>query len=237
VADKDTYKITVAADSVVRFEMFDGSGTSCPSGMTTTVRLYNGAGMQIYTDTTSGISSCSELAVFLAAGDYYFQLEETGNNAVIAQYRLLVDFIPCTDSETEVNDSLALANTIPAGASACITGGHQVAADLDYFLITVPADGMSIMAEIIEGTTAETCESNGIDSTLVLTDAAGMVSLVTDDIDGRGSCSKIDGTGATALDSGAHNLLAGTYALRVASDVVTAAGQFDYRLVIVVRAP
>jgi hypothetical protein len=193
--------------------------------------------MQIYTDTTSGISSCSELAVFLAAGDYYFQLEETGNNAVIAQYRLLVDFIPCTDSETEVNDSLALANTIPAGASACITGGHQVAADLDYFLITVPADGMSIMAEIIEGTTAETCESNGIDSTLVLTDAAGMVSLVTDDIDGRGSCSKIDGTGATALDSGAHNLLAGTYALRVASDVVTAAGEFDYRLVIVVRAP
>ena len=50
----------------------------------------------------------------------------------------------------------------------------------------------------------------------------------------------IDGTGATGLDVGAHNLAAGTYYVQVRASTFSqanAAGQFIYRLVATVRSP
>ena len=122
-----------------------------------------------------------------------------------------------------------------SGSDVYVFGGHQVVSDDDWFSVTVPA-GKSVRAEIIEGSTAETCESGGIDSNLELVDASGNV-LVSHDGLGRGACSLIDGTGSLPTDSAAHNLNPGTYYLHVsaANFVSTASRQFDYRLVVTIR--
>ena len=79
--------------------------------------------------------------------------------------------------------------------------------------------------------------ANGIASRLTLFNAV-MTQLLLDTIDGRGSCSQIDGTGQIGFkDAAAHNLAAGTYYLRVDSVAAVPASQFDYRLVVTVRAP
>jgi cysteine-rich repeat protein len=235
VGDKDYYKITLAAASVVRFELFDSSAADCLGGLTTTLRLFNAAQTQTYTDNISGISSCSSIVVNLAAGTYYVEVEETGNNGLVPDYRLEVKVQATQGSEAEVNDTAPQANPLP-GSNLWIYGGHQVNTDLDYYQITVPQNGMAVVAEIIEGG-AETCESNGVDSWLVLYNAAG-TELLHDDDDGRGYCSKIDGSGTTPLDANAKNLAAGTYYLMVrAADAAQSGvnGQFDYKLVVTIR--
>ncbi|EYF07557.1 Hypothetical protein CAP_8680 [Chondromyces apiculatus DSM 436] len=237
VADKDIYRIQVPSDGVLRFETFGTVPNDCPSGFTTTLRLWNGAQSQIGTDSSSGIASCSLLTAHVSAGTYYVQVEETGNNAMIPQYRLKTEFIPCTSAESEVNDTPSLATPILAGETVCIAGTHQNVADVDWFSFNVPTAGLSVRAETIEGSTATTCESNGIDSALALHDASGTTLLGSNDNDGRGFCSKIDGMGSSGFDGFAHNLAAGTYTIRLASNVTTSAAQFDYRLLISLRAP
>ena len=67
----------------------------------------------------------------------------------------------------------------------------------------------------------------------------GQTTLSTDDNDGRGSCSLIDGTGGPdARDPGAGSLPGGTYYLRIEASPdaqLGPDGQFDYRLAITVR--
>jgi hypothetical protein len=118
-----------------------------------------------------------------------------------------------------------------------IFGSHQVNADTDYFAVSVP-DGWSVRAELIEGA-AETCESGGVDSIVTLFDAGGF-QIAVDDDRGRGFCSLLDGTGASPQYAGAHALVGGMYYLRVQaspSAQIGAAGQFDYRLAVTLRAP
>jgi len=235
IGDKDIFKVSLATAAVVRFEVFDQTGANCPSGMTTTLRLFNAAQTSLYADLTSGIVSCSSLVANLAAGTYYVQIEESGLNALIPNYRLQVKLQSDQGAEVEINDTAVEANPFP-GSNVYIFGGHQVNTDSDFFAITVPADGMSVVAEIIEGG-AETCESNGIDSRLTLVNTAG-TEIANDDDAGRGYCSKIDGSGTAPLHAGAHNLTAGTYYLHVRASTAAQAnanGQFDYRLVAVVR--
>lgn len=106
--------------------------------------------------------------------------------------------------------------------------------DTDWYVVAVPPGG-SIRAETIEGDASETCESNGIDSTIALYDAAG-TQLGTNGDTGRGYCSLIDGTGSTPANSFAHNLAPGAYYLRVTSFGTTgAANQFNYRLAVTIR--
>ena len=69
-----------------------------------------------------------------------------------------------------------------------------------------------------------------------------MPQLVDDDDQGRGYCSKIDGSGTTGANAGAHNLTAGIYYLQVRASSFSGTqtgpdGQFDYRLAVTVRAP
>jgi cysteine-rich repeat protein len=233
VGDKDTFKVTVANATAIRFETFETPTFDCPN-LTTTLRLLDAAGVQLKTDSTTGIKSCSALVVYLAAGTYYIQVEETGNNAAIPTYFLQVEFEDPLGNEVEPNETIATA-TVMAGDDVYIFGDHQLGTDLDYYAITVP-QGKAVRAEIIEGDLVETCESNGIDAEITLFSAAAVL-LNNDDDSGRGFCSLIDGTGGTPLDPTAGNLPAGTYYLEVRkSDLASAAGAiFNYRLVVTVR--
>ena len=96
--------------------------------------------------------------------------------------------------------------------------------------------GKSLRAEILEGSLAETCESQGIDSKLFLLNSAG-VELGNADDAGRGYCSLFDGTGASPLNGFARNLAGGIYYLRVESSGLCsgASCQFDYRLAVTIR--
>ena len=138
-------------------------------------------------------------------------------------------------TEVEPNDIQAQANVL-SGLELVAHGSHQLTSDLDWYAITIPiGNPLSVRAELIEGS-AETCESNGVDSHLTLFNAAG-TQMVADDDDGRGYCSLIDGTGSAPLDAAAHDLPAGTYFLRVRSSSTsnTPANMFDYKLVVTIR--
>ncbi len=233
--DKDIFKVVIAANNtVIRAETFDSSGLDCrtaaPYSMSAhNLRILNSAGTTIVSDTaSSGIGTCASLAYRLDAGTYYIQVDKT---AALAAYFLRVWFPAGNGSEVEPNETYATA-TADAGRTTHIFGGHQVATDTDYFAITVVA-GASIRVETIEGDTSETCESSGIDSTISFYGPTG--TLITSDGDtGRGFCSQLDGTGSTSLNSGLHNLAAGTYYIAVTSYTTsaTAGNQFNYRLVV-----
>ena len=232
-ADKDITKIVIAAQSTIRFEIFDSSGADCIAMPTSTLKLFDSAFVQLKSDapdtTAGGISGCAALIVSLAPGTYYIQAAA----GAVGTYQMQVAFLADKGVETEPNDMQATASTL-AGREVFVLGGHQVGADLDYYAVTVPA-GTSIRAEVTEGS-AETCEALDVDSFLTLFNSAA-VSLVTDDDDGRGYCSAFDGTGATPRDSGARNLAAGTYYIQVkASSLASITGaQFEYRLTVTVR--
>ncbi|HRI65721.1 MAG TPA: DUF4215 domain-containing protein, partial [Polyangium sp.] len=233
-SDKDIFKVVVsAADTVVSFETFDASGRDCIGMVSTRLTLLNSVGMLLKEDTlTSGISNCSELAVLLQPGTYYIQVDNVAGTAV-PNYFLRTLFHVNNMSEMEPNDVQAQANA-DNGYVTQIYGSHQILTDTDWFSLTVPQGG-SLRIETIEGDASETCDSNGIDSTLALYNSAGM-SLVTDFDTGRGWCSQIDGTGATPANAAAKNLAAGTYYIRVTSNGTTgASNQFNYRLVTIVR--
>jgi cysteine-rich repeat protein len=237
--DKDVYKVTVATPTVVRFESFTSWG-QCPTA-TFDMRLLNSAGTEIALDEEAGgVNSCAALVVFLPAGTYYAQLEETDNNAAVPAYILDVQFQTDRGSEVEPNATTATANaTLLTFNESYLLGDHMMQTDADVFSITVPAGGR-IRAEVIEGNT-ETCESLGLDSRLTLFDDTG-AELADDDDGSRGYCSLIDGTGASPQYPGARNAstTSKTYYLMVRASTFSqtnADGQFAYRLQVTVRAP
>jgi cysteine-rich repeat protein len=237
-ADVDAFKVTVpAGGSAVRFETFDATGVDC-AGITTTLTVRDSAFAALYTSAGDGIGGCSAVVAFLAAGTYYVSVEETGNNATIPSYRLEVNFQTSGGSESASNDTRPTADPLPPTpppASDVFIVGSRTAGDtsVDVFAIKVP-EGKSVRAEIIEGDTSETCESNGIDSLLTLYNAAG-TSLTSDNDSGRGECSLIDGTGSAPLNAGAKNLTAGTYYIQVESNGGGSGTLFAYRLDVTIR--
>jgi cysteine-rich repeat protein len=233
--DKDVFKVQLAAAGAVRFETFDNISPNSCTIAATRLRLFDSGGTQLYTDANSGISSCSALVVYLAAGTYYLQVEAATVGATIPGYFVEMSLPADGGAEVEPNNTQAQADPFP-GTEMFVFGGHQTNTDSDFFAVTVPA-GASLRAEVIEGSTAETCESLGVDSRLSLYNAGGTL-LTEDDDNGRGYCSLIDGTGGTPVNAPAHALAAGTYYLQVRASAVAqsgAAGQFDYRLVVTIR--
>jgi hypothetical protein len=173
----------------------------------------------------------------VAAGTYYVSVEQQGNTATIAGYRLAIRAAADGGAEVEPNDTKAQATAV-TGVEVFALGDHSNNTDTDFFAINVPA-GKSVRAEIIEGNTAESCESLGIDSFLTLYDANG-VAIDSDDDSGRGFCSLIDGSGGAPVNAGAHNLAGGVYYLAVEASPFSqtpgnADGQFTYRLVVTIR--
>jgi cysteine-rich repeat protein len=170
--------------------------------------------------------------------------DETGNNSFLPTYVLEVQMLGDAGTEGEPNEDQANASlNLTGGVSdVYVFGDHSVGTDSDYYAIDVPVDGSSLRLEVVEGDRAiETCEGLGIDSQLTLFNSAGM-QLVTDNDDGRGLCSVIDGTGfgTTPQDLNAHDLAAGTYFVQVGAPLAAqagASGQFIYRLVATVRQP
>jgi len=126
--------------------------------------------------------------------------------------------------------------TVLSGNALTVTGDHSVETDSDVFALDL-SQGASVRIEVVEGDASETCESNGIDSKIWLRNSTyGLV--LSDDDDGRGFCSLIDGTGLTPADPSASNLAAGRYYVEVnKSSFVSnpADGQFKYNLLIDVR--
>ncbi len=239
VADKDVFQVTVASQTVVRFETFT-SARDCASGTTIDMRLFNSASALIIADTSGmGIASCAAITIPLAPGTYFVQVEERGNNATVPAYLLEVAYQDSRGTEIEPNETVMTSNANLLGENeSFVFGDHMVGADVDVYAITVDP-GQRIRAEIVEGDRAvETCESNSIDSRLTLFDQNG-VQLVDDDDDGRGFCSLIDGSGASPLDASARNASATpqTYYLMVRqSSLVTAPnGEFVYRLQVTLR--
>ncbi|MEP7121493.1 MAG: DUF4215 domain-containing protein [Byssovorax sp.] len=235
--DVDLFEFQLApAQSVVRIETFDASGNDCAAGVDTKLALLDSLGVPIRLDDDSGIGSCSALELNLASGGYYLRVQPSGNVTTIAGYTLEVDVQPTVGAESEVNDAMASADVF-AMLDAFMTGSHLVAADVDFYKLTIPAGASkSLRAEILEGA-IESCESGGIQSRLTLFDA-GAMQLADDDVgQGRGLCSLVDGTGTAPLQAGAHALAPGVYYLRVAasSAAVGAAAQFDYRIAVTVR--
>jgi cysteine-rich repeat protein len=237
VGDVDTFELTLApAQSVVRIETFDASGLDCAAGVDTTLVLLDSLGAPKHLDDNSGIGSCSALELNLASGGYYLRVQATGNASLIPGYTLQVDVQPFAGAESESNDAMALADGF-SPLDAFMTGSHLLAADVDFFKLTIPSGGSgSLRAEILEGA-MKSCESGGIQSRLTLYDATA-TPLADDDVgQGRGLCSLLDGTGTAPLHSGAHGLPPGVYYLRVAASSVAAGASalFDYRLAVTVR--
>jgi cysteine-rich repeat protein len=239
VGDQDRFRVEIPAAGFYRFETFS-SLNDC-TGINTTLRLFDAAGVAVIADTNNlgiGNAACSAITFPLAAGTYYAQVEETGNNATILNYLLEVSTQVDFGAEVEPNEDIMTASTAiqTAGSNVYVFGDHTVATDNDVYAIDVPA-GASLRLEIIEGDRAiETCEGNNIDSFLTLFSPAG-VQLTTDDDDGRGFCSLLDGTGTSPQDPAAHTLPAGTYYARVTAFGAGTAAQFTYRLVATVRTP
>ncbi|MDQ3366848.1 MAG: DUF4215 domain-containing protein [Myxococcota bacterium] len=236
--DVDRFQVTVATATTVRFETFTSSG-DC-SAATLDLRVFDGASNSLVSDLAgSGIAECGAVVIFLAAGTYYVQVEERGNNATVGAYLLQVAFQGNGGTETEPNETTATASTNLANANETfVFGNHLTFGDVDVYAITVPPNGR-IRAELVEGDRqAETCESGGLDSRLVLLDNLG-AQVAEDNDSGRGFCSLIDGTGTTPLDATARNpsAIAKTYYLMVvASGFATpGGGQFVYRLQVTLR--
>ncbi|HWU85638.1 MAG TPA: myxococcus cysteine-rich repeat containing protein [Kofleriaceae bacterium] len=233
--DLDRYRLTVSAPTVVQLETFS-SEFDCLPPTSLVVRLFDASGTQL--TISAGASGCGQVVRFLAPGVYFVQVEENGTNASVPNYLLRASYLTDTGAESEpaatlgINDTIATASANLVGASdAYVFGDHTLDADVDVHAITVPP-GARIRAEILEGDT-ETCESGGVDSLLILRDESGNT-LATDDDDGRGFCSRIDGTGTLPLDAMARNATstAQTYYLQVqASNLgIGQQRQFRYRL-------
>jgi cysteine-rich repeat protein len=239
VGDKDFFRLTLASDRVVRFETAETlSPFDCPN-LTTTLRLYDSAGVELYFSNTAGIESCSALVLGLSAGTYYVSVEEAGNNGTIAQYYLDVALHADLGSELESNDSMATANAF-LGTNVVLSGSHQDGAESDYYLIDIPTSGWSVRAETLEAVGGETCESNGMDTRVSLYDVPGNPFISDDDDAGRGACSRMDGTGGQPSNTGSHDLAAGLYYVRVRAATGAqndASGQFDYRVALTLRSP
>jgi cysteine-rich repeat protein len=233
--DKDIFKVTLAASSVVRFETFEGVTLDCPT-IDLTMKLFDSTFTQQKIDVqgssnASGINNCAALVLALPAGSYYVQLEKT-TAGTVPRYAFQTKFSTSVGSEIEPNDTSATATPL-AGTEMNVAGAHATG-DLDWYAITVASNGLSVRAETIEETadtlvSSKNCENLNTDTTLTLFNAAA-TSLASDTDDGRGFCSAIDGTGATPRDAAAHNLAAGTYYLQVSSGSI-----YTYRLAVTLR--
>lgn len=241
--DSDVFKLSTATPNVARFEIFDSTGRDCTGvAAAMNVKLLDATGTVRKQDvptndtaTASGIgANCPALVTSVVAGTYYVQAAKT-TSGTIASYVLQTKWLADLGGEVEPNDTTAQA-TPTSGRDFQILGSRTAGTDVDYYAVSIPVNGLSIRAEVIEGDTIKTCENNGMDSFLSLYDAFGNA-LATDDDDGRGFCSAIDGTGATPRDGGAHNLMPGTYYLAVgkSSNATATSEVFTYRLAVTIR--
>ncbi len=102
VGDHDYFAVEVTvAGSRIDAEVVDVSGTGCPSGFDSTLRVFNPAMAEIaYDDDGAAAGLCSLIdpstdtgASNLPAGTYYLAVRELGDDATSAPYRLNVNVV------------------------------------------------------------------------------------------------------------------------------------------------
>jgi cysteine-rich repeat protein len=240
--DVDTFKLSVTTATVVRFEVFDATGYDCDSSISSpmSLTLLDSAGTTLKTDvpasdsTQSGIgANCPALVSYLPAGSYYIQAARVASGTIPA-YQLDVHYETDDGAELEPNNTRLTAQA-EAGTELFVSGAHVFGGDDDWFALTLPAGAKSVRLETVEGN-AVSCESQTVDTLIELYSPTGTL-LGTDDDDGRGYCSALDGTGAAPRDPGLHNLPAGTYYVRVAQSTLadSTQGTFSYRVQVTIR--
>jgi cysteine-rich repeat protein len=186
--------------------------TNAPGGITITAGVQN---------VTTSAQATGTFAVTPAATTTYTltAINPAGN----ATANVTVTVQGVAGTETEPNNTLGTANSLPAGGGV-INGSITPATDADWFAVTVPAGG-NIRAQTTDG--AAGCN---LDTVIFLYD--GSLRLITaDDESGTVPCSLIDPT----VDPRAGDLAAGTYYLQVVSYQGGATG--NYQLQVTVGSP
>ncbi|MFS8072021.1 MAG: DVUA0089 family protein, partial [Byssovorax sp.] len=108
--DVDYFKITLTATADLTIETFDGSGPGSCVGLDTQVTLYGSDGATaLASQDDGGVGTCSRIdaakdagARRLAAGTYFVEVEDFGNNTIIPAYTLELSIAAlCGDGELE----------------------------------------------------------------------------------------------------------------------------------------
>lgn len=241
-ADHDYYAVDVPAGAQrwnLRAEITAGGPATCPSPISTILRLYGTDGTTLLvSDSFDGIGNCSLIdpaadsaARALPAGRYYLRVEENGDNATIGAYELTVTLsqtrcgnniveIPaneqCDDGNTSNGDGCSSTCSIePEGVVtpplSTFNGDISPAGDTDLFAVDV-TQGQFVRAEITDGVGG--CPG---DMVLDFFGSDGTTLLGSDDDDGTGLCPLIN----PLADAFARNLTAGRYFLRARAAVST----------------
>ncbi len=180
--DQDYYTYTIASTQFVTHE------TICDGD--TTLTLYDSGNNQIGFDDDGGSLLCSLLTVTLSAGTYTIRVGEFLDNGTV-NYTLNITCSTPPPSETEPNDTLGQANSLPCGTA--LQAAVNPIGDIDWFQVVVPARSTL---------TVRTFNCAG-DTTMFLRDAAG-TEIEFDDDDGDGLCSLIT-----------RDVFAGTYYVEI----------------------
>jgi len=113
---------------------------------------------------------------------------------------------------------------VPLALGSIASGEFTTFGETDWYRVTL-ANVTSLRLETL-GVTGTPCSVTGLDSRLELRSADGRL-LATDNDDGPGTCSLIDGHGRAPRDAGAWDLPAGDYLVTVGG-----AGISPYRLAV-----
>lgn len=221
IGEQDVYVVNVTADSYLFAETFeDAVAGTCT--FDTLIRLFDANGVQLGTDDDDGVNACSRFGgsdafARLAPGSYFVQVEEFGNNGLIARYDLVLEGVPadvcgngvveatnselCDDGNTQIGDGCDATcipeplgqYTAPGAPQTFANQSIDPIGQQDVFFVTVTAESY-IVAETFEDAVAGTCT---FDTVIRLFDALG-TELGSDDEGGVNSCSRFDGNDAFA---------------------------------------
>ncbi|MCA9679839.1 MAG: DVUA0089 family protein, partial [Myxococcales bacterium] len=257
IGEQDLYRIDVSATAYLRAETFvDSVAGTCD--VDTYIRLFDSAGTQLGIDDDGGVGACSLIDpntdgfARLDPGTYWLQVEEYGNNGLIARYDVVFSSVAadvcgngvletalgeaCDDGNTTLGDGCSptcqvegptVVDTEPnddaANAVVITTSGT-----LGFGSVSPAGDEDWYAVTVPAGGWIRAWTDDGagacpFDTFLTLTSTDGATLAASDDDDGVGSCSFIrPGT----LDRGAANLVAGTYYVRVRAYSATATGNY-----------
>ena len=205
--------LTVTADVV------DGSGVAL---VNLHYRTQGAMNFSQLTMTAAGATYSAQIpgAAVAAPGlDYYFEAVDSAamaNTAVLPMGAPATTFSFATGlGEVEPNGDINSATPFLDGMTtqAIAMGAISPSNDQDFWIIDVPA-GPTRYTVRVEVTVGGVGVCNQADPEIFLLAADGTTVLVTDDLDGVGSCPIVDPT----VDRGARALAAGRYYIRVEED-------------------
>jgi cysteine-rich repeat protein len=113
IGDADYFSVTVTAGSSIRVQTTNITGTGCPAGTDTVIRLYSPSDVELGSNDQGGFPSCSLIdpsinpyAANLPAGTYKIRVEDWLNNGTTGAWLLKVDVNPpgCGDGIAQAGE-------------------------------------------------------------------------------------------------------------------------------------